>query len=158
MNWDDADPGARVLVCVVHRRMDLERIHTERWYHIPRQHAPAGLAAAYLAFYPTAACGPERWAIRWIAPVLAIQLARRIDLLPADVRHPRAQERYYRLQLGQLTELPAPIAAHRLRRITFIPTTLAALLRARDVAELWRAATPDAPELWGAGIGRRAMR
>jgi hypothetical protein len=158
MILDEVNPYARVLVCVVQRRIDLERIHTQRWYRIPIKRAPTGLTIDYLAFYPTAACGPERWAIRWIAPVLAIRIVRRIELLPEEIQHPRAEERYYCFRLGEPHELPAAIPAHKLRRISFIPTTHMALLQARDVAELWQAATPELSDVWGAGIGRRAMR
>lgn len=158
MILDEAEPEARALVCVVNRRADYERLHSEQWYRIPVRSAPAGLAAAYLAFYPTAACGPERWSIRWLAPVLAIHVLRRAELLPADVQHPHAADAYYRLKIGGLVALPRTIPARRLRRVTFIPTTVGDLLQADDVADLWRSAQPEASDIWGAGIGRRAMR
>jgi hypothetical protein len=159
MHWDEFQPNAHVLVCVVCSNADLERIHNEHWYRIPLQHAPRGLASEYLAFYATGACGPERWQIRWIAPIQAIRIVRRIELMPDQPNHKRAQERYYRVELGRPELLPTPIPAYRLRRITFIPTTLEALLDAHDVRELWQQAAEIEPaDIWGAGIGRRGLR
>jgi hypothetical protein len=155
---DELDPEARVLVCVVSRPCDFEQAHEHGWYRVPVRRAPRGLAAEYLAFYQTAAFGPERWAVRWLAPVLRVSLALRRELLPLEASHPRAHERYYRFALGELWRLPVPVPARRLRRIAFIPTTLGQLLRARDVVELWRPAEEiaGAEELWGAGVARRS--
>ena len=78
--------------------------------------------------------------MRYLAAVRAVGIATRAALLPDEAGHPRAGERYYRFALGPLLALPAPLPSRRLRRITFIPTTYGQLLRARDVAELWRPA------------------
>jgi hypothetical protein len=152
---DEYDPEARVLVCVVTRPLDLELARTQGWYRVPVQRAPRALAAAYLAFYQTGAFGAERWAVRYLAAVRRVTLAARRELLPGEAGHPRAAERYYRFDIGPLRALPLPVPARRLRRVTFIPTTMGQLLRARDVAELWRppedgAALADA--VWGAGV------
>jgi hypothetical protein len=153
------DDQARVLVCVVTQPADLERARCAGWYRIPQAHAPRGMAANYLAFYQTAAFGEERWAIRWFAPVQAVTLVRRIDLLPEDPGHRRALELYYRYALGPLELLPTVVPSRRLRRIAFIATTLAQLRAARDVVDLWD--TPESPQpsmVWGAGIGRRSLK
>ena len=149
------DPETRVLVCVVPRRADLEHAREHGWYRVPLRRAPPGLAAEWLAFYQTAAFGTERWAVRYLAPIRRVSVATRGDLLPLEHAHPRAAEHYYRFELGPFEQLPLPVPARRLRRITFIPTTLGQLMRARDVVELWRA--PEQAELaadavWGAGI------
>jgi hypothetical protein len=145
-----------VLVAVVTRPRDLERARTDGWYRVPVRHAPRGLAADYLAFYQTAAFGMERWAVRYVAPVEAVSVARRRELLPDEPRHPRADERYYRFVIGPLWALPAPVPSRRLRRITFIPTTFGQLLHAHDVADLWRAAPVDMHGgLWAAGVNQR---
>ncbi|HWQ14823.1 MAG TPA: hypothetical protein VNL77_18635 [Roseiflexaceae bacterium] len=154
---DDLDPAARVLVCVVTRPADLELARTQGWYRVPVRRAPRGLAAEHLAFYQTAAFGAERWAVRYLAAVRRVTLATRRELLPHEFAHPRADERYFRFDIGPLRPLPLPLPARRLRRVTFIPTTLGQLLRAHDVAELWRppedgAALADA--VWGAGVNR----
>jgi hypothetical protein len=151
---DDIDPAARALVCVVTRPLDLEQARVAGWYRVPVKRAPRGMAAEYLAFYQTAVFGSERWAVRYIAPVLRVALATRRELLPAEADHPRAAERYYRFELGGFVALPLPVPARRLRRVSFIPTTIGQLLRARDVAELWHTLEGDS-DVWGAGVGRR---
>ncbi len=147
-----------VLVCVVTRPAEMQRIRQEGWYRIPLAHAPHGLSVAYLAFYLTAAFTSQRWAIYEYAEVLSISIARRDELLPEQAQHPRAQQRYLRYALGPLIALPQPIASRTWRRICFIPTTLGQLLSARDVGELWNRHSPNSSEsIWGAGIGRRSL-
>jgi hypothetical protein len=155
---DDIPFDARVLVAIVSRPRDLAAAREEGWYRVPLARAPRALHAEYLAFYKTAAFGAERWAVRYLAPVRSVGITTRAALLPEEASHPRAAERYYRFALGRLQTLAAPLPSRRLRRITFIPTTAGQLLRAHDVAELWR---PDEEldygwePLWGAGINRR---
>jgi hypothetical protein len=158
MVMDDILPNARVLVAVVTRPRDLAAARDEGWYRVPLARAPRALHAEYLAFYQTAAFGAERWAVRYLAEVRAVSIAVRAVLLPEEAGHPRAGERYYRFALGPLLTLPVPLPSRRLRRISFIPTTAGQLLRARDVAELWR--PPEDTEqgwdvMWGAGVNRR---
>jgi hypothetical protein len=155
---DDIAPNARVLVAIVTRSRDLAAAREEGWYRVPLARAPRALHAEYLAFYQTAAFGSERWAVRYLAEVRAVGIATRVALLPEESGHPRARERYYRFVLGPLRALPVPLPSRRLRRMAFIPTTAGQLLRARDLAELWR---PDEDtdagweELWGAGVNQR---
>ena len=140
------------------RPRHLAAAREQGWYRIPLPRAPRGLHAEYLAFYQTAAFGAERWAVRYLAEVRSVGVAARALLLPQEASHPRAGQRYYRFALGPLLALPVPLPSRRLRRISFIPTTAGQLLRARDVAELWR--PPEDAEdgwdvLWGAGVNRR---
>ena len=121
--WEEEGCGPepadeRVLVAVVNRPKDWELIRTAHWYRLPVERAPRRLGAAYLAFYHTQACGPLRWSIRYYAPIRSYRLARRREL-------------------GPLESLPRPIPSRKLRRITFIPTTLARLLAAREINDLW---------------------
>jgi len=155
MEYDDIASNARVLVAVITRPKDLAAARDEGWYRVPLSRAPRALHAEYLAFYQTAAFGDERWAVRYLAEVRAVSVATRLALLPGEPRHPRASERYYRFALGPLRVLPTPLLSRRLRRLSFIPTTYGQLLRARDVAELWRPledAQDGWQELWGAGV------
>lgn len=131
-----AEP-VRVLVAVMNNPRDLRIAREEGWYRIPLQRAPRQVAADYLALYQTAAFETERWAINYVAPIKRYHVARRRELLPAEADHPRASDRYYKVEIGPLRKLPAPVPSRRLRRITFIPTTLDRLLAARDVNELW---------------------
>ncbi len=155
----DTDDAARVLVAVVTRERDLDLARAEGWYRVPLARLPARFAADFLAFYQTATFGAERWAVRYYAPVLRYRIATRRELLPDEPDHPRADERYYRVEIGPLESLPLPIPAERLRRVSFISTTFGQLRRARDVCELFRpdedAAPPD--DIWGAGMAGRSL-
>lgn len=160
MQGDMPDDSARVLVAVVPRPRDLAFAREAGWYRVPLTRVPPRFAADYLAFFQTGAFGVERWSVRYYAPVLRYRLTTRRELLPDEPEHPRAAERYYRVELGPLAALPLPIPAARLRRVVFIPTTFGQLRRATDVRELWHPdedAWPDR-ELWGSGLAGRRLR
>ncbi len=158
MQTELPDDAARVLVAVTPRPRDLELARAAGWYRVPLAKAPPRFAAEYLAFYQTGAFGAERWSVRYYAPVLRYRITTRRELLPDEPDHPRANMRYYRVDIGPLAALPLPVPAARLRRVVFIPTTFGQLRRARDVRELWRPDEDGWPgdEVWGAGLaGRR---
>jgi len=149
-SWPEIDPTARVLVGVMNNPRDLEIARQQGWYRIPLHRAPRQVGAEYLAFYQTAAFGPqERWHISYYAPVRRYFIVTRRELLPEEPDHPRADELYYKIEIEALQKLPRPIPSRRLRRITFIPTTLGRLLSAEEINELW-CASPSAEELWAA--------
>jgi very-short-patch-repair endonuclease len=131
--------GTPALVAIVNRVKDWRIVQGQRWYRIPVDKAPPGLAQVrYVAFYQTRAFGPEKWAVGWYALVLGITTARRRDLLPDEPLHRRAEHEYYRIALGELVRLPRPIPSRRWRRIVFIPTTLERLLAAAELNDLYR--------------------
>lgn len=139
-----------VLVAVVNEPQDLARARELGWYRIPLERAPRRVAADYLALYQTAAFPPEeRWSVRWLAPIRGYRVVSRRELIPAEPDHPRADHRYYRVDLGPLLPLPHPIRSRRLRRITFIPTTLARLYAAEEINDLWIKSPPQ-ERLWAA--------
>ncbi|MCU0491535.1 MAG: hypothetical protein MUD01_08105 [Chloroflexaceae bacterium] len=158
----EPEDESRVLVVVVNRKRDLQLAREQGWYRVPLRHLPAQLSADYLAFYQTAVFGPEeRWAVRYYAPVLRYRLATRRDLLPDEPDHPRADERYYRIELGPLAELPLPVPAAKLRRVTFIATSFGQLRRASDVRELWHPLEDQqnlGDDLWGAGLAGKSIK
>jgi hypothetical protein len=142
--------GERVLVAVMNNPRDLAIACEQHWYRIPVTRAPKQIGADYLAFYLTGAFSPEqRHRISLYAPIYAYHLARRIELLPEEPAHPRARERYYKIEIGSLCSLARPIPSQRLRRVTFIPTTLDRLLNAREIKDLWDRERQQA-ELWAA--------
>jgi hypothetical protein len=105
---------------------------------IPSHHAPQSTTeAAVLAFYFTKAFDDEKWSIRWYAPLRGHELVRRRDLLPGQPDHPRADEAYYKLQLGPLMQLELPIHSLRWRRITFIETTWDRFTAAEEINDLY---------------------
>lgn len=130
-------------------RRDFGIARDQGWYRIPYSRAPSRVGADYLAFYQTKAFGQERWAIHYYARVRRFRIVCRVDLLPEEPDHPRADELYYKVEIGPLQRLPHSIPSHRLRRITFIPTTLGRLLRAAEINDLWRAG-PTEERLWQA--------
>jgi very-short-patch-repair endonuclease len=82
--------------------------------------------------------GAERWSVGYYAEITRVGLVRRIELLPDEPDHPRAQDEYYRIEVGELRPLPRPIPSRRLRRIVFIPTSLERLMRATEVNDLFK--------------------
>jgi hypothetical protein len=119
------------------RPQDLEVARAEGWYRIPAGHAPRGVFFEYVAFYFTAAFGPEKWAVHYYARCLGHELAVRRDLLPAEAGHPRADEPYYKLQIGPLQRREPPIASRRWRRVTFIHTTWDRFQSAGEINDLF---------------------
>jgi len=129
--------SAIILVAVVPSPRDLEIARVLGWYRIPLRSAPKVVDVDYLAFYQTGAFGEaERWQIHWCAPVRGHELTTRADLFRSEPQHPRAHEEYYKLQLGPLQALPAPIAAGRWRRITFLYTTGELMAQAQEIRDL----------------------
>jgi len=130
-------PYATVLVAIVNNLRDFAIARDEHWYRIPVKRAPTrAINAPVLAFYQTRVFGEEAWAINYWAEAREWEIVKRVELLPEEASHPRAQEEYYRIRLGELVRLSHPIVSEKWRRITFIITTLERLMRAREVTEL----------------------
>ena len=130
------EPDARVLVCLINKPRDLEIARWDHWYRIPVKHAPSDYLADIIAFYLTAAFGDEKWAIHEYAEVRGHELVKRADLFPDEAAHPRANDLYYRMQLGPLQRLSRPIPSLKWRRIAFIQTTGDRFVNALEVSEL----------------------
>jgi len=130
-------PESSVLIAVMNHSRDLERARDEHWYRIPARSAPKFFPPDYVAFYFTKAFDQEAFTVRWYAQVRGHELVTRRDLLPAEPDHPRADQRYYKLQLGKLVELPHPVPSRRLRRITFILTNGKRLTEAWEINDLF---------------------
>jgi hypothetical protein len=129
-------PEDRVLIAYLPEPADFERVRVEGWYRIPQKHAPKGLYAEYYAFYFGRSFGDQKWAIHYYARQSGYELVRRIDLLPEQPDHPRAQELYYRVALGPIQALEQPIVSLRWRRISFMHTTWDRFLGAREINDL----------------------
>jgi very-short-patch-repair endonuclease len=139
----------RVLVAVLNSYRDFEIAREEGWYRIPLKRAPTRVGADYLAFYQTSVFGEERWAVNYYAPVRRYRIVSRRSLLPSEPNHPRADDLYYRIEIGSLRPLPRSIPSRRLRRVTFIPTTVERLFGAEEINDLW-CGTRDEEQLWRA--------
>jgi hypothetical protein len=148
----EARPGSgeRVLVAVMNNARDFAIVREQGWYRIPVKRAPKRVGADYLALYCTGAFPEElRHRVTFYAPIRAYRLTTRLELLPGESDHPRAQDRYFRIELGPLQRLDRPIGSQKLRRITFIATTLTRLLNADDITELWNKGRSH-DEMWAA--------
>jgi hypothetical protein len=130
-------PEDRVLVAYVPAPADFTIIQEESWYRIPQRHMPKGLYAEYFAFYFGRKFGADKWAIHYYAPQLGYELLSRRDLLPDQPDHPRADDYYYKVQLGPLQKLSRPIISLRWRRITFIHTTWDRFQDAQEINDLF---------------------
>jgi hypothetical protein len=126
-------PEDRVLVAYVPEPHDFKRIQADGWYRIPVQYAPKGLYAEYIAFYFGSNFGDQKWAIHYYARNMGHELTTRQSLIPDQPDHERANDFYYKVQLGPLILRPEPIISMRWRRITFIHTTWD---RFEDAAEI----------------------
>jgi hypothetical protein len=129
-------PTDLILVAVLNNKRDFEIARVLGWYRIPLSRSPKTVAVDWLAFYQTAKFGEEKWAINYIAPVRGHELATRAEFLRTQPDHPRANEQYYKIQLGPLERLPRPIPSRKWRRITFLYTTGERLLKAEEINDL----------------------
>ena len=99
--------------------------------------APKIVSVGWAVSYQTAAFGWEhQWRIEFVAPLKGVELVRRKELLRDEVEHPRAEEEYYKLQLGGVQALAQPIPAGRWKRITFLYTTGELMMNAKTINDL----------------------
>ena len=128
---------APILIVLLPRPSDLE-VARRGLYRMPMRHAPAALASARaLAFYQPGAFGPdERWTVAWWAPVRALGQQRRRELIPDEADHPRADEWYAVVELGELQPLDPPLRTSRGRRLLYVPTRWGALRQSATLDDL----------------------
>jgi hypothetical protein len=129
-------PASLVLVCLLPTPRDLEIARLLGWYRIPFRNAPKVIAVDYLAFYQPGSFGAQGGRIQYVAAVRGHELTTRAELLKDEPDHPRAREEYFKIQLGALEKLKAPVKAEKWKRVTFLYTTGEYLLRAKTLNEL----------------------
>lgn len=83
------------------------------------------------------------------AAVRGHELARRVDLIPEEPDHPRANELYYKLQLGEMETREPPIVSKRGRRVLFLWTNWQKFSTAREWNDLY-VRTPAHEKLYDA--------
>jgi hypothetical protein len=129
--------NALMLVGVLPSQKDYEIARLLGWYRIPMRMAPKIVDVDYLAFYQTSAFGAaHRWQIEAYAEVKGHELTTRKELLRDEPDHPRANEEYYKLQLGPLQRCDRPILAGKWKRITFFYTLGRLFNQAETISEL----------------------
>lgn len=130
-------PESLILIAVMPSSRDMELARLLGWYRIPLRSAPKVVNVDYLAFYQTDDFGEQhRWRIEYFAKVMGHELTTRAQLLRDQVNHPRANEEYFKIQIGSLSRLEHPILADRWKRITFLYTTGELFRDARTVNDL----------------------
>jgi hypothetical protein len=129
-------PTDLILVCVLPEPRDLEIARLLGWYRIPFRTAPKVVAVDSLAFYQPGTFGDAGGRIEFLAPVRGHELTTRGELLHDEPDHPRANEEYFKIQLGPLERLSRPITADKWRRLTFLYTTGEYLLKAQTLNDL----------------------
>jgi hypothetical protein len=141
---------ALMLVGVMPAKKDFEIARLLGWYRIPLRMAPKIVDVDYIAFYQTGVFGEgERWQITRFAEVKGVELTTRRELIRDEPDHPRADEEYYKIQLGPLQSRSEPIKAEKWKRITFLYTTGDLFNQARIINDLV-VRSDDRPVLWRA--------
>jgi len=135
--FETIDDTSLVLVAIIPNQRDLEIARLLGWYRIPLKNAPKVIAVDYLALYQTGSFGAkDRWQIKWLAPIVGHELTTRRQLFRDQPDHPRANEEYFKLQLGSLIALPEPIPAGNWKRVTFFYTTMRHVRNAEELGDL----------------------
>jgi len=118
------DPSAIVLVAILPKVRDLEIARLLGWYRIPLRTAPKIISVDAVAFYQPNSFGKEHGGrIECWAELHGHELTTRRELFKDQQDHPRANEEYYKLQIGPLVQLPGVIRAERWKRVIFLYTT-----------------------------------
>ena len=125
-----------ILVCLLPTPRDMEIARLLGWYRIPLRTAPKVVAVDYLAFYQPGSFAERGGRIEYVATVRGHELATRAELLKDETDHPRANEEYFKVQIGPLERLSKPIVAEKWRRLTFLYTTGEYFLKAQTLNDL----------------------
>jgi hypothetical protein len=135
--YETIPPQALILTAIIPSPHDLEIARVLGWYRIPFRFAPKIVQVDYIAFYQPAVFGEEHaYRVETIAAVRGVELSTRKEIIREEPDHPRADEEYYKIQLGPLIQLEKPIHADTWKRITFLYTTGAYLINAETINDL----------------------
>lgn len=125
-----------VLVCMFPNPRDMEIARLFGWYRIPLRNAPKVVAVDHLAFYQPRSFGSGGGRIVYQAKVRGHELTTRKELLRDEPDHPRANEEYFKLQIGDLEPLARPIHSGSWKRFSFFYTTGEYLNNASTLTDL----------------------
>lgn len=128
---------ALILTAIIPSPRDLEIARVLGWYRIPFRYAPKIVRVDYIAFYQPAVFGKgHAHCVETFASVCGVELTTRREIIQNEPNHPRADEEYYKIQLGPLTQLKNPIRADKWKRITFLYTTGSRFANAKTINDL----------------------
>jgi very-short-patch-repair endonuclease len=137
-----------MLIAIMNNGRDLSIAKAKHWYRIPFKSAPKRLEEVnYIAFYQTKAFGHQKWSINYWSEMKSCGIVKRSELLPHESDHPRANDRYYKIEMGELKQLPKPILSKRGRRLVFTITTLEKFRKAEEINDLFNE-SPLEDRLW----------
>jgi len=127
-----------VLIAIVNNSRDLNIAFTNGWYRMPFKSAPKELEnVKYIAFYQTKAFEDQKWSINYWAEVKSCKVVKRSELLPYELDHPKANEDYYKIEIGELKKLSKPIVGKKGRRLVFTITTLEKFKNAHEISDIY---------------------
>ena len=132
------DAEDRVLVGVIKRKKDLQTTLKDHWYRIPQTRMPDGLFAEYIGFFLSGKPFKElSGSIPYYAPITGLELVYRHELIPDEPEHPRANDVYYRIALGDIQDKRPPIMNTSKQVITFVFTTWDRFIQAKTINDLY---------------------
>ncbi len=131
-----------VLVGVLKDKRDLGILLKKRWYRIPVFYLPKK-KFQYLAFYQPASFDKKGKRIEYYARLKRTKVVKRIDLLPKEPTHPRAQDEYLKCESLKIRKLSNPVKNIIPRRVSFGFTDLKTLRSAKDILELYDVAPTE---------------
>jgi hypothetical protein len=139
---------ALVLVAVMPSPKDLEIARLFGWYRIPLRLAPKLIDVDYILFYQTGKFPLDHQSvIETFAEVKGHELTTRSELIRDEPDHPRANEEYFKVELGMLYSLQTPIRTEKWKRISFFYSLGNLVNRARIINDLV-VKTDDREILW----------
>ncbi len=125
-----------VLIGAITRKTDLEFARMGRWYRIPEAQMPYGIHAKVLGvFLNSQLRAADHGAVSYYAEITGYELALRRDLLPNETRN--ADQRYFRVSLGELIPKTPPVINQPHRPISFIQTTWDRFAAAATIRDLY---------------------
>ncbi|MSU56320.1 MAG: DUF559 domain-containing protein [Candidatus Taylorbacteria bacterium] len=132
-----------VLVGVLRSREDLKILLEEKWYRIPVAFVPKK-KFTHIAFYePLTGFGKRGKRIAYYARISKREVKKRIELLPGESAHPRAEQDYVKFSFRKVEKLSKPIRNVIPRRVSFGFTDLKILRSARDILQLYHVAPTE---------------
>lgn len=139
---------ALVLVAVMPSPKDMEIARLLGWYRIPLRLAPKLIDVDYILFYQTGKfTAGHQSVVETFAEVKGHELTTRSELIRDEPDHPRANEEYYKVELGPLYSLQTPIKTEKWKRISFFYTLGYLVNQAKIINDLV-VRTDDREILW----------
>ena len=132
-----------VLVAVIKSKDDLNILFAKKWYRIPVAFLPRK-KFTHIAFYePMTGFGKRGKRIRYYACISKREVKKRIELLPREPTHSRAEHNYVKFSFREIERLEKPIRNVIPRRVSFGFTGIKTLRSARDILQLYHVAPTE---------------